>query len=209
MKHKMIDWKVIADSYYDKSMSLAILLLLFSFMVFPKFEVKPYEAKQKTIIAEDIPVDVPEDIKPPETNVQPTVKMAVVMDDDFGDDGDELEEIDTIEGTSIDMSEETEVERILGETGKFVDFEEPPEPIRKINPKYPDFERKAGIKGQVILEVEVFADGSVGAINVLKGITDNLDKAAVDAVKQWEFKPAKANGQPVAVWVRFPITFKF
>ena len=59
-----------------------------------------------------------------------------------------------------------------------------------------------------MLEVEVFKDGSVGAVNVLgKGITDNMNKAAVDAVKQWKFKPAQANGHPVAVWVRFPVKF--
>lgn len=207
MKHKMVDWKEMADSYYDKAMSLAILIMLFSFMVFPKLVVEPYKAKTKVLEAEDIPIDVPEDIKPPEENVQPTVKMAIVMDDEFGDDSDELEEIDTIESTNIDVFEEIAEEQVLGETPKIVSYEEAPSPIKKISPIYPDFEKNAGIVGAVMVEVEVFADGTVGAVNILKGITDNMDKAAVDAVKQWKFKPAQANGHPVAVWVRFPIKF--
>jgi len=36
------DWKDVASSFYEKSLSLALLLLLFTFMVFPKIEVKPY-----------------------------------------------------------------------------------------------------------------------------------------------------------------------
>ncbi|MEA1973913.1 MAG: TonB family protein [Candidatus Cloacimonadota bacterium] len=207
MKHR-IDWKVEADSYYDKAMSLAILLLLFSFMVFPKFEVEPYKAKTRVMEAEDIPIDIPEDIKPPETNVQPTVKMAVVMDDEMGDDDEELEVIDTIEMTTLDPFEEVAEEQIIGKTPTIVDYEEAPSPIKKVPPIYPTFEKNAGITGAVMLEVEVFKDGSVGAVNVLgKGITENMNKAAIDAVKQWKFKPAMANGHPVAVWVRFPVKF--
>ena len=209
MKHKMVDWKEIADSYFDKAMSLAILMMLFSFMVFPKFEVEPFKTKANTLESIDVPIDIPEEVKPPEENVQPTVKMAIVMDDEFGDDSDELEEIDTIESTSVDVFEEVAEEQIMGQTDKFASYEEPPSPIKKIPPIYPDFEKNAGITGNVLVEVEVFADGSVGAVNILKGITENMDKAAVDAVKQWKFNPAQANGHPVAVWVRFPIKFVF
>jgi len=34
-----------------------------------------------------------------------------------------------------------------------------------------------------------------------------LEKAAVEAIKQWEFKPAIKEGKPIAVWVTFPTTF--
>ena len=75
-------------------------------------------------------------------------------------------------------------------------------------PEYPDWARKARIQGQVLLEVEVLEDGSVGAVEVVKSLLYELDELAVKAVRQWKFKPARAQGQPVAVWVRLPISFR-
>ncbi len=66
------------------------------------------------------------------------------------------------------------------------------------------------IQGEVILEVEVFADGTVGAIEVRKSLMSGpggLDEAAIKSVKQWIFQPAKSSGRAVAVWVTFPVTF--
>jgi periplasmic protein TonB len=34
-----------------------------------------------------------------------------------------------------------------------------------------------------------------------------FDEAAIEAVKKWEFTPAKSGGKPVACWVTFPISF--
>ena len=43
MKKHIIDWEDVASSYYEKALSLAILLVLFAFLVSPKFEVKPFK----------------------------------------------------------------------------------------------------------------------------------------------------------------------
>lgn len=207
---KFFDWKDVADSYYDKSVSLSILILLFAFLVSPKLEVKPFERVLSEIVTIDIPPEVREKIKPPEETIKP--KVEIVIDDDFGDDeDDELEIISTIESTSLDPYEEvSEAPSNFGKTSKFVVYEDPPVALRRVPPKYPDFARNSGIEGDVILEVEVFEDGSVGAINVLKSLLPGpggLDEAAIKAVKQWEFQPAKSGGKPVAVWVSFPVLF--
>jgi protein TonB len=80
-----------------------------------------------------------------------------------------------------------------------------------VQPKYTDFARRTGIEGQVWLEVEVLKNGKVGAVEVKKSLLSGpggLDEAAIKAVKQWEYSPAKSGGKPVACWITFPITFE-
>ena len=208
MHKRIIDWKDVADSYYDKSVSLAILILLFAFIVSPKIEVKPFKRVLKDIVSIDIPPEIKEKIKPPEETVKPVIEI-VVEDDLDSEDDEDIEIVDTIEKTSLDPYEEI-VSNILGNTSKFAVYENAPLPIKQVKPIYPEFAKKSGIQGEVILEVEVFTDGSVGAIEVVKSLMSGpggLDEAAIKAVKQWEFSPAKSGGKPVACWVTFPVGF--
>jgi len=201
------DWKDVASSFYEKSLSLALLLLLFTFMVFPKIEVKPYQHKAKEIQTIEIPPEVRQKFKPPE-EVKPIIPLTV-EEGDISDDED-IEEIETIGPTTLDLTKPPPVSR-EGTTPKFVVHEEEPIPIKKVRPEYPQFARNAGIEGAVIVRAEVFEDGKVGAIEIVKSLQSgpgSLDEAAIQAVKQWTFIPAKNQGKPVAVWVTFPITFQ-
>ena len=208
MNLRTVDWKDIAESYYDKSVSLAILILLFAFIVSPKIEVKPYDRTIKIIDAIDIPPEIKERIKPPEETVKPVVEI-IIEDDLDSEDDEDIEIIETIGVTSLDPYEEIQ-EKILGQTSKFVIYEVDPFAIKRAPLEYPVFAKNAGIEGDVILQVEVFIDGSVGAIDVLKSLMDGpggLDEAAKKSVKQWEFSPAKSGGKPIACWVTFPVSF--
>ncbi len=202
------DWKDIANSYYEKAFSLAVLLMLFSFLVSPKIEVKPYAAEIRITEAVEIPPEIRERIQPPEELVRPVVE--IVIEDDLSGEDDDLEIIETIASTTLDPYDVITPPPGLGQTPRFVHYEEGPQPIRRVNPEYPTFAKRSGIQGQVILEVEILRDGSVGAINVLRSLMSGpggLDEAAIKAMKQWEFTPAKSGGQPVAVWVRIPIDY--
>ncbi|MDP8267411.1 MAG: TonB family protein [Candidatus Tenebribacter davisii] len=208
MNKRIVDWKDIADSYYDKSVSLAILILLFAFIVSPKVEVKPYERNINITVAIDIPPEIKERIKPPEETVKPVVEIIVEEDLDSEDEED-IEIIETIGVTSLDPYQEIQ-EKVIGKTSKFVVYEDAPFAIKRAPLDYPIFAKNAGIEGDVILQVEVFEDGSVGAIEVLKSLMSGpggLDEAAIKCVKQWEFSPAKSGGRPVACWVTFPVGF--
>jgi protein TonB len=209
MKEKIYrDWKDVASSYYEKCAALAILILLFAFLVSPKLEVKTYQAEVKITEAIEIPPEIREKIKPPETTVKPQIEI-VIEDDLSAEDDDDIETIDTIETTSLDMFEETTTTQI-GQTSKFVVYEDAPVPIKQVPPVYPDFARRNNIEGQVYLEVEVLIDGSVGAIEVRKSLMPGpggLDEAAINAVKQWKYQPARSNDKPVAVWITFPVDF--
>ena len=211
MAKHIIDWKDVASSYYDKAMALAVLFLLFSFMVSPEIQVKPYERQE----LQDVQViDIPEISEPQRQEirqVQPVVE--IVIEDDLGDDEDEdIEIIDTIESTSLQDWEEVVDVGDIGreETSRFVVWDEAPVPITRIPPEYPQFAKNQNIQGTVVLDVEVFEDGTVGKVEVIQSLLagpGGLDEAAIKAVKQWKFQPAKSNGAPIACWVQFPIDF--
>jgi len=99
-----------------------------------------------------------------------------------------------------------------GNTPKFVYHDEEPIPIKTVYPQYPEFAKKNGLKGTVVVHAEILEDGTVGAVEILKGIQPGpggLDEEAIKAVKQWKFIPAKIHGKPIAVWETIPIEFDF
>ena len=74
---------------------------------------------------------------------------------------------------------------------------------------YPRWAIRQGWEGELMLQVEIRLDGSVGQCRVVQSSGYGLlDKEAVKAVKSWEFYPAMKKGKPVAVSIRIPITFQ-
>lgn len=84
----------------------------------------------------------------------------------------------------------------------------PPRYRRAPAPPYPEASRRRGQEGVVVLSVEVLADGSVGHVEVRRSSEHaSLDDAALRAVREWVFEPARAGGEPVARWVEIPLRF--
>ncbi len=76
-------------------------------------------------------------------------------------------------------------------------------------PAYPQEARKKGYEGEVLLEVEVLANGRVGQLELKKSSGyEALDRSALTAVKQWKFIPANQGNGAVPCWVNIPIKFK-
>jgi TonB family protein len=90
--------------------------------------------------------------------------------------------------------------------GEYVYVEELPEAVTKVPPEYPPAARDAKIEGTVLLQALVGKDGRVSDTKIVKSIP-GLDEAAAACVRQWVFKPARAKGEPVAVWVAVPVRF--
>lgn len=63
------------------------------------------------------------------------------------------------------------------------------------------------VKGEVRLQLAVGADGAVQAVEVLEGLPQGVTEAAIEAVRQWKFKPARRAGEPVAVYHRVSLRF--
>jgi TonB family protein len=78
----------------------------------------------------------------------------------------------------------------------------------RIEPVYPAEARANHISGIVIMEAIVGKDGRVRDVKVLKPLPFGLDQAAVDAVRQWQFRPGTLNGVPVDVIFNLTVNFK-
>ncbi len=85
---------------------------------------------------------------------------------------------------------------------------EPPRLLHEVKPRYTEAARRAGVEGEVVLEVVVRADGTVGDIRVLRPLGAGLDERAVEAVKQWRFAPGTRRGLPVDVVVEVSVEFR-
>jgi protein TonB len=85
---------------------------------------------------------------------------------------------------------------------------EPPRLLREVKADYTESARRRQLAGDVVLEIVVNRDGSVGKITVKKGLGEGLDQRAVEAVRQWQFAPAKRRGEAVDVIVEVSVEFK-
>jgi len=75
-------------------------------------------------------------------------------------------------------------------------------------PRYPPSARRRGYQGVVLLRVRVLEDGTVGEVRVVRSSGYAvLDRAALEAVKQWRFVPARRGDRPIPMEVRVPIRF--
>jgi protein TonB len=81
-----------------------------------------------------------------------------------------------------------------------------PVKIRDVQPTYPAIAQLAHVQGLVILEATIGVNGRVTAAKVLRSIP-LLDRAALDAVRQWEFTPTLLNGVPVPLVMTVTVQF--
>jgi protein TonB len=89
----------------------------------------------------------------------------------------------------------------------FVPFEKEPVVIHRVEPVYPEFAKKAGLEGQVYVNIWVDKEGKVRDVKVLKSDSEIFNEPVIAACKQWIFSPAMMKNGPVAVWVAVPFRF--
>jgi len=78
--------------------------------------------------------------------------------------------------------------------------------IHKVTPNYPALAKQARIQGQVVLQAEISKDGAIENLRVVSG-HPMLAPAAIEAVKQWRYKPYVLNGEPVEVETQITVNF--
>lgn len=81
-----------------------------------------------------------------------------------------------------------------------------PKMVKKVAPTYPDLGRTARLSTIVIMEAQVDIHGVVQSVNVLRG-HPLFDEAAVEAVKQWRYRPLLLNGEPIGFIVTVTVAF--
>ncbi len=82
-----------------------------------------------------------------------------------------------------------------------------PAALEKVSPTYPEEARKAKIMGNVILRSTISDQGRVVDLEVLESPDELLTAAALEAVNQWRFEPAKCDGKNVGVYYNLTIKF--
>jgi protein TonB len=78
--------------------------------------------------------------------------------------------------------------------------------VRKVPPTYPPLARQARIQGVVILQAQISKDGNIENLQLISG-HPMLAPAAIEAVKQWKYRPYLLNGEPVEVDTQVQVNF--
>ncbi len=78
--------------------------------------------------------------------------------------------------------------------------------VKKVQPEYPPLAKEARIQGSVVLKALISKNGRIENLQVVRG-HPMLTAAAIQAVKQWQYKPYILNGQPVEVETSVTVNF--
>lgn len=81
-----------------------------------------------------------------------------------------------------------------------------PRVLTQVEPVYPKDALRRGVKGTVVVQAFVGTNGRVRSAKVATSVPE-LDRAALDAVKRWTFRPAQSQGRPVEAWLSVPVRF--
>jgi TonB family protein len=79
--------------------------------------------------------------------------------------------------------------------------------VSKVQPVYPPDARAARVQGSVVMAAIIAKDGSVQSLRVVSSASPMLEQAALDAVKQWKYRPYLLNGNPVEVDTQITVNF--
>jgi TonB family protein len=79
--------------------------------------------------------------------------------------------------------------------------------VRQVRPQYPSMAREMRVEGDVVLEAVIGKDGSVSDVRAISGPA-LLIPPALQAVRQWRYKPYLLNGEPVEVETQIKVQFR-
>ncbi len=83
-----------------------------------------------------------------------------------------------------------------------------PQVIFQVEPEFSEEARKAKVAGNVLVNLWVGTDGKPSHVRVIRGVGMGLDEKAIEAVKQYKFRPAMENGKPVLVELNIEVNFQ-
>ena len=197
-RNPKFDLKLQSRTVFEQAIALSLALCSMVFLTYQTFDVQAYEGSGETEIIqiEDIPET--QQLKKPPPPQRPQIPIATESED--------IPDDVTIMDTEIDLdapppppppppgkgdSEESPI---------FMAWEEAPVLIKQVKPKYPEIARKAGVEGRVILQIVVDEKGNViEAVPVVATPPGIFEEAAVEAIMQWKFKPAKQRDKAIKV----------
>ncbi len=202
-KNPEVDLKRKAPKWFELSLVITLAFVIVVFYAFKEFTPK-YKLQKKVdvkIQVEEIP-QTEQLQKPP-----PPKRPAIPIESEDEDIPEDL----TIEEQNIDFTQPVEELPPPPEEDEpivpFHALSEKPVVIKRVEPVYPELARKAGIEGRVIVKVLINTKGDVEKVEVIKS-HPLLDQAAIEAAKQFKFKPGKQRDRYVKVWMTIPFNFR-
>jgi len=180
-----------------------IVILIFTFLVFPRSTNTMELDEEVQIIIEQIDIPQTEQFDQPPPPARPSVPVESESED-LADDV-TLDEFNLDEFDAWDAPPPPPE----GPRVKFIPYDDPPIPLKPIRPRYPEIAQEAGIEGTVVVQVFVDEKGRVKDTVILKGIPNTgLDEAATEAIRKVRFRPAKQRERAVGVWISIPVNFR-
>ena len=180
-----------------------IVILILSFLVFPRSTNTMELDEEVQIIIEQIDIPQTEQFDQPPPPARPSVPVESESED-LADDV-TLDEFNLDEFDAWDAPPPPPE----GPRVKFIPYDDPPIPLKPIRPRYPEIAQEAGIEGTVVVQVFVDEKGRVKDTVILKGIpSTGLDEAATEAIRKVRFRPAKQRERAVGVWISIPVNFR-
>ncbi|MBI3195061.1 MAG: TonB family protein [Ignavibacteriae bacterium] len=101
----------------------------------------------------------------------------------------------------------TQIEQIEEDPPDFITVEKAPEPVKKVQPEYPELAKILHIEGTVWVKLLVTRNGAVRKAIIMKSDAEIFNHPFFFSGMQWEFTPAIMNNKPIEVWAAVPFTF--
>jgi len=76
-----------------------------------------------------------------------------------------------------------------------------------VQPVYPPLAKAAKMSGVVVMKAVISKDGSISALEIMSATNPVFNKAAIDAVRQWKYRPYMLNGEPTEVMTTITVNF--
>jgi len=177
-------------------------VIIITFLSFPRFLAEAGLEQVDQIIIENIDIPQTQQID----NIPPPARPSIPVPTDDEDIADDL----TLDDLDFDDFEAWDAPpQPTGPKVKFIPYDTPPKPLRRIKPLYPEIAQEAGIEGVVVVQAFIDKKGRVKETTILKGIPNTgLDEAAMEAIRKTRFSPAKQRERKVGVWISIPVNFK-
>jgi protein TonB len=177
----------------------ALVIHALAFLFLPDIKPTPYRLRERPVVEA---IDIPDQFEippPPKEEVKPEIPTEIAPSD-------EASEEETIAATTFEVDAPPELPPAPQRPQFFTAFDEPPQVVRQVPPEYPELARQSETEGVVLVQIGVNEFGDVIEATVVQGVP-MLSQAAVEAVMQWKFRPAKQRDVPVPVRIVVPIRF--
>ena len=196
--------------------ALAVILTYFRFSPIERYEVpiEIYEPKDMQNLAEvkEAPKVVLKSVNEPVPDSKPVREIfgasrESYTDKTLGKDGVEAKKGNTL-AKEVDKTQllDSDASSLPTPTEEYL-VSEMPVPLSEVRPVYPKEARDKQIEGSVAMDVLIDDKGKVRLASVIEG-SEIFRASALEAMKKFLFRPAKVDGKPVAVRIRYSIKFK-